>query len=75
MAIWVVFSPSRRSYMGWALATGAGGWTLKPCWSKQEFTTRVDAEELAAAVGDGEVTEMAPDQSVLAGVTDDPTYW
>jgi hypothetical protein len=73
---WVVFSPSRCSYMGWALVPGGGngGWTRMPCCRTYQFHIRAEAEELAKAVGDGAVGVMAPPQPEPVGV-DDPTYW
>lgn len=71
---WVVFSPSRCSYIGWALAVGSGGWRFQPCRSStQTFDTRTAAEELAAAIGDGEVLVHQPSPHIPEPA--DPTYW
>ena len=71
---WVVFSPSRCSYMGWAPAPRLGEWMLQPCCTMQEFSSRAEAEALADAVGDGEVRIESP-QPVAVVAVNDPTYW
>ena len=67
---YVVYSPSRFSYMGWTPDFRVPG--LRPCYTKQVFGSKEEAEELACRVGDG-VVQKADPQPVVVDV--DVTYW
>jgi hypothetical protein len=66
----LVYSPSRFSYMGWTLAAQGG---VKPCYSADKFESRAAAEELAARVGDGVVVPVTPATAPVAA--QEEAYW
>lgn len=52
--MFLVYSPSRYSYMGWCLDRLG----LRPCYRRQEFETRAAAEDLASVVEGGVVVDI-----------------
>ena len=68
---WLVWSPSRISYMGWTPTSFFRG--LQPCRNKQEFASAEEARALAAAVGDGKVEPKWP--PVKVEVETSAEYW
>lgn len=72
MQMYYVYSPSRFSYMSWTLCNGVNGWNLKPACSLQALTLQ-DAEELAKAVGDGELQLVVPQSQDIQEI--DENYW